>query len=83
MEASWEGAYDAFFDEDTIKTFADAMKGLGDIVKNLIGGMGGGGNTLLALASTLTTLGSEHIARGLAGLATNAKNAKNNAAMPI
>lgn len=81
MEASWEGAYDAFFDEDTIKTFADAMKGLGDIVKNLIGGMGGGGNTLLALASTLTTLGSEHIARGLAGLATNAKNAKNNAAI--
>ena len=78
-KAAWEGAYDVFFDEDTIKGFADAVKVLGDAVKGLVGGLGGGGNTLLALGSTFSILGSKNIAQGLMNLTENSRNAKHNA----
>ena len=81
MRAAWEGAYDAFFDEDTIKFFVDAAKGLGDAVKALVSGLGGGGGTLLALSSVFTKLGSKNIAQGLMNLSQNARTAKNNAAI--
>lgn len=55
------------------------MKGLGNVVGTLISGLGGGGNTLFALTSVLTTLGSKQIAQGLTGFVTNADKAKQNA----
>ena len=81
MDAAFENLYDSIFDEDTIKGFADAMTTVANSITALVDGLGGGGNTLLALGSIATTVFSKNIAQGLTSVISNMKVAKNNAAI--
>lgn len=53
LTAASERLYDDIFDEDTIKTFADALTGLLGIADNLVQGLGGGLNSFVYFGSIL------------------------------
>lgn len=62
LTAASEKLYDNLFDEEVIKTFADALTGLLGIANNLVEGLGGGVNTFVYFGSILSNVFNNQIA---------------------
>ena len=71
LKTAGEGVYDAIFDSESMKTFLKLLTGAVESVDNFITGIGGGGNLLLMLGSTATSVFSNQIAGGIARVISN------------
>ena len=80
LKAASEDLYDSLLDEGSINAFADGLTFVVQRLTDLVDGLGGGGNTLLALGSIGTKVFSQQIAQGLSTTIKNLQGVKHNAA---
>jgi len=77
--AAGERVKDALIDEESLKGLVSIGTTLVNLVGNFVEAIGGGGNALLLLGSSLTTLFSGVISKEINNIVTNMQNVKNNA----
>lgn len=65
LTAASEKLYSDIFDEDTIKTFADALSKILGVVDNLIQGLGGGLNSFVYFGSIVSNVFNVQIANAI------------------
>lgn len=77
--AASERVKDALINEESLKGLVSTGTTLVNLVGNFVEAIGGGGNALLLLGSSLTTLFSGVISKEINNIVTNMQNVKNNA----
>ena len=80
LKTEWEDLYDSIIDEDAIKGVSDALRGVLNLVTNLVDGLGGGTTLLTGLFALIGNKFGKQIAQALTPFIQNIKAAKQNAA---
>lgn len=73
-----EKTYDILFDTDSVNNMADAATGLMGILNSGLTGLGGGLQTLIALATNLANIFSKQIGAGINNVVQNLQIKRNN-----
>lgn len=74
MRTAAEGLKDALFDNKSMSAFFDVLKFGLEQLTSLVNGLGGAGNILLGVFSSLGVIYSEKIGQGLGGILANLKS---------
>lgn len=74
MQAAVEGLKDALFDNKSMNAFFDVMRFGLEQITSLVNGLGGAGNILFGVFSSLGVLWSEKIGRGIGGALASLKS---------
>ena len=78
MRASFEDVYDSMLGGDSVKDFADVMAFAAEQIANVIDGLGGGGNLLLGLGSTVAKVFQNQIANSITTTISNINALRDN-----
>ena len=79
LDTAWEGLYKTIFDEDALKSIADALTKLINLANTFVTGLGGGLNSIMYIAMSLANVFSNNIAQELIRVDTNMQKARNRA----
>ena len=74
LGTQWEDLFDSILDPDTINTGADALAAVVNLVTQLVDGLGGGQEALLAFGAIATKVFSTQMASGLNTQLVNIRN---------
>ena len=80
LKTEWEDLYDSILDEGFIKGAADGLKGILNIITNIVDGIGGGRTLLTGLLALIGTKFGRQISQIFTPFIENMRNAKINAA---
>lgn len=79
LAAAGESLYDNIFDTDSLIELTDMLTALVSAADRFVGALGGGGKSLAAIASVLTTMFSKNIGSALVSMTNNLKTSQENA----